>query len=330
MGNKSNDIGVSVMCITYNHVGLIRKCLDGIVMQETNFPFEVWIHDDCSTDGTIDVLKEYEAKYPNIINVIYEEENQYSQGLSFSEKMIPHQVGKYVATCEGDDYWTDPHKLQKQYDFMESHQDVTLCAHAAKEINLENGVYFKRPSDKESKYVNMEIIIQNGGGYFPTCSFFTRNTFEIIINRWGKGICGDFNKILHAGLNGKVYYMNECMAVKTVFYPGSWSSTHKNIDLMCKHIENEIESIELFNKDTNYKYDLAVKKLVQKYNYQLNCEFRGNNKLLFTDDYYREIYKTLPKNKKIRAFLLSYMKPIYVLYSKIKPILIKIKCLLNG
>ena len=113
---------VSICCITFNHARYIRACLDGFIMQKTNFSFEVLINDDCSTDGTIDILKEYSERYPNIIKPIFHDENQYSKGIRriLATFVYPKVKGKYVALCEGDDYWTDPLKLQKEVDFLES------------------------------------------------------------------------------------------------------------------------------------------------------------------------------------------------------------------
>lgn len=120
---------VSVCCITYNHAQFIRKCLDGFLMQQTDFPIEILIHDDCSTDGTTEIIREYEAKYPNLIFPLYEEENQYQQGKAGEIDFYNYRRarGKYIAYCEGDDYWTDPLKLQKQVDFMEANPECVLC-----------------------------------------------------------------------------------------------------------------------------------------------------------------------------------------------------------
>lgn len=129
----NSDVLVSICCITYNHAPYIRQCLDGFIMQKTNFKFEILIHDDASTDGTADIIREYEAKYPNILKPIYQTENQYSKGKNISATYNwPRAVGKYVAMCEGDDYWTDPLKLQKQVDFLEGHPDFSMCFHRAK------------------------------------------------------------------------------------------------------------------------------------------------------------------------------------------------------
>ena len=118
---------VTIRCITYNHEPYIRQCLEGFVMQKTNFPFEAIVHDDASTDGTAAIIREYAEKYPDIIKPIYETENQYSKhDGSLRKVMDAHMRGKYIAICEGDDYWIDPLKLQKQFDFLESHLDYGL------------------------------------------------------------------------------------------------------------------------------------------------------------------------------------------------------------
>lgn len=118
---------VSISCLVYNHENFLRECLDGFVMQKTNFRFEAIVHDDASTDRSADIIREYAEKYPDIIKPIYETENQYSKhDGSLKRVMINSLKGKYIAFCEGDDYWTDPYKLQKQVDYMESHEDVTM------------------------------------------------------------------------------------------------------------------------------------------------------------------------------------------------------------
>ena len=119
--------------MAYNHASYIRQCLDGFMMQKTNFLFEVLIHDDASTDGTQEIIREYADRYPELINPIYQIENQYSKGISpLRQILFPMAKGKYIALCEGDDYWIDPLKLQKQVDFLESHNELTFCVHRYK------------------------------------------------------------------------------------------------------------------------------------------------------------------------------------------------------
>ena len=121
---------VSICCITFKHEKYIRECLDGFIMQKTNFPFEVIVHDDASPDKTADIIREYEAKYPDIIKPIYQTENQYSQKIKpLWKHVFPRCRGKYIAICEGDDFWCDENKLQMQYDFMEANPDYIWCMH---------------------------------------------------------------------------------------------------------------------------------------------------------------------------------------------------------
>ena len=128
---------VSICCITYNHAPYIRQCLDGFVMQKTNFTFEVLVHDDASTDDTADIIREYEARYPGIIKPIYQTENQYSQGVNVNRTYnYPRAHGKYIALCEGDDYWTDPLKLQKQVDFLEANENVMMVYTGFQTVNM--------------------------------------------------------------------------------------------------------------------------------------------------------------------------------------------------
>ena len=124
---EDDKILVSVCVLSYNHVKTIKRCLNSIVNQNVNFKFEVLIHDDNSTDGTINIIREFENSYPSVIRPVYEKENQYyknnNAGRMDAVFNVPRAKGKYIAFCEGDDYWTDPQKLQIEYDYMEKHPE---------------------------------------------------------------------------------------------------------------------------------------------------------------------------------------------------------------
>ena len=135
---------VSVYCLAYNHEKYIRETLEGFMRQKTDFSYEVIVHDDASTDGTANIIREYAEKYPEIIKPIIQTENQYSKGLLIFHSFIyPHIRGKYLAVCEGDDYWCDEYKLQKQVDWMEAHPDYSLCAHNSKIIKSSFNIMIK-------------------------------------------------------------------------------------------------------------------------------------------------------------------------------------------
>lgn len=135
---------VSIRCMVYNHEPYLRQCLEGFVMQKTTFPFEAIVHDDASTDGSAAIIREYAEKYPDIIKPIYEAENQYSKSDGSIDRIMDaaiHPDAKYIALCEGDDYWIDPFKLQKQVDFLEKHSDYVLC-HSDSNILLQKSGKF--------------------------------------------------------------------------------------------------------------------------------------------------------------------------------------------
>src|SRR5690554_6550272 len=164
IANWKGDIDkpvVSICCITYNHEPYIEDALKGFLIQETDFPFEILIHDDASTDRTADIIREYEAKYPRLIKPIYQVENQYSQGVKISAKFnFPRSQGKYIALCEGDDYWIDKDKLQKQYDFLKLNQEYSLCFHSAKIINEQDNFHFRGESIENREYSGQEILAE--------------------------------------------------------------------------------------------------------------------------------------------------------------------------
>lgn len=131
--NSDCSILLCINCMAYNHETYIRKCLEGFVMQKTNFKFVAIVHDDASNDKTAEIIREYETKFPEIIRPIFERENQYSKHDGSLDTIMNAAIdftqAKYVALCDGDDYWTDPYKLQKQVDFLEGHENYSLCCH---------------------------------------------------------------------------------------------------------------------------------------------------------------------------------------------------------
>ncbi|HEY8895656.1 MAG TPA: glycosyltransferase [Niastella sp.] len=133
---------VSVCILTYNQERFIRQCLEGVMMQQTSFAFEVIIGEDCSTDNTRSIIKEYEERYPGIIKPIYHQKNVGPQRNAY-EFCWPKLTGKYIAVCEGDDYWTDPYKLQKQVDFLEKNQEFVMCFHETNTVDENNSVIRK-------------------------------------------------------------------------------------------------------------------------------------------------------------------------------------------
>lgn len=143
---------LSISCLTYMHEYFIREAIEGFLIQQTNFKIEIIIHDDASTDRTADIIREYELKYPDLFKPIYQTENQFSKKDGTIGKLLREKRrGKYIALCEGDDYWTDPLKLQKQVDFLEANPDYVICYHDVKVINEEGSVIMESKIGKENQ-----------------------------------------------------------------------------------------------------------------------------------------------------------------------------------
>lgn len=209
-----DKILVSIRCLVYNHEPYLRQCLEGFVMQKTNFRFEAIVHDDASTDGSAAIIREYAEKYPDIIKPIYETENQYSKhDGSLSRIMKEACCGKYIAMCEGDDYWIDPLKLQKQVDFMESHPDYSMCFHRARienEIN-KSDIFIHCSTIEDRDYTGDELFKT---WTVPTASMVLRHEVFNYKNVADKRILyGDIILILRCAEYGKVRGMSSEMSV---------------------------------------------------------------------------------------------------------------------
>ena len=214
MENK-DEILVSICCITYNHVSYIRQCLDGFLMQKTNFKYEIIVHDDCSTDGTADIVREYAEKHPDILVPVLQSVNQFQQGKKkiLASFVYPIARGKYLAMCEGDDYWTDPFKLQKQVDFLESHPDYSMCFHRAEILkekeNLENHLMCHDIEDREYDPNELFEVWK-----VPTASIVAKRGIIDVENKGTDRILnGDIVIVLNSAILGKIRGMSDCMSV---------------------------------------------------------------------------------------------------------------------
>lgn len=220
---------VSICCTTYNHVNYIRQCLDGFVMQKTNFFVEVLIYDDASTDGTQSIIREYEAKFPHLIKPIYQTENQYSKGVKVTLRYnYPRMRGKYIALCEGDDYWTDPYKLQKQVDFLEKHPDYVMCSHRFSKYWQESDVW-EEDADKDFKGADYDLQNLIGGKWLTQTLtvMFRRSVLDLHqYERYGMSI--DMILFYELLKQGKGYCFPEVMGVYRYHNGGVWSEVSQN------------------------------------------------------------------------------------------------------
>lgn len=318
-----NEILVSVLCLTYNHEKYIRKALEGFVAQKTNFKFEVLIHDDASTDRTADIIREYEEKYPEIIKPIYQTKNQYSKGVKIGKiYQLPRAQGKYLAWCEGDDYWIDPYKLQKQVEYMESHPDCSCCTHGFVETNHQTGESENKMSDA-SRYYSFKEVVEGGGGMFATASIVMRKDFYLKKPEFysAKGF-GDYQLIMYAAAEGNLYHIKDVMSVYNLYLPGSWTSrNYVLIDKRLNHLEDLLELFNKINAGYNYRYNNIFDSEILEVEYQIDV-IKGNYKSLRAKKY-NPIYKSKTLKGKIGMILLSYTPRVYKLIKLLKTGMIK-------
>ena len=222
----SMECKVTVICLCYNQAAYIRDALEGFAMQKTSFPFEVLVHDDASTDGTAGIVREYAERYPGIIVPVLQTENQYSKGVSISRTFLyPLVRGEYVALCEGDDFWTDPLKLQKQADALDAHPEVDICAHRALVIT-DRPEGFVAP-DLRTRVLSADEVIAGGGGYVATASLMVRREAYMKQTPMREICTMDYVLQMQASLRGGMLYLEDCMSVYRKGVPGSWSSTQR-------------------------------------------------------------------------------------------------------
>jgi len=260
---------VSIICITYNHAFNIGKCINGFLMQKTDFPFEILIHDDASTDNTADIIREYEQKYPNIIKPIYQKKNQFSAGISIiNTYIIPKVKGKYITWCEGDDYWTDESFLQDGISFLENNSlyncYVTDSIHKGTDFEI-SGIDAQK---KELTQVGHDISFDNYV-YFHTSARIYRNIPDKI-NIFKRPYIGEIFWLFVFLDIGKVYFDHKITSVYNITGTGIYSK------LSIKEKEEDVFKVcVLSTKLLNNKYYCFFWNILpkQKYHYKLKKIF---------------------------------------------------------
>lgn len=300
---------VSISCITFNHASYIRQCLDGFLMQKTNFEFEVLIHDDASSDGTEQIIREYEAEYPDIIKPLYEKENQWVKGRRGSKIFnYPRAKGKYIALCEGDDYWTDPLKLQKQVDFLEVNLDYGLVHTKAKIYNQTKNRFLKYTlGDENNTY--LDLLFKNR---ITTATVLFRKDLLLgyleeikpLTHNWKMG---DYPMWLWFAYHTKIKLLSDCTTVRRLV---SESLTNK------KNKQSQI---------TFFRSSIAIKEFfIQKYDY-LEQELEEFKKYISESKIRKgvlltsyELYKEGICDKRLLSYKISVKERVYGLLLKNK------------
>jgi len=300
---------VSVCTITYNHAPYIKDCIEGVLMQKTDFDIEFIIHDDASTDGTKEIAQQYAEKYPDLITPIYQEENQYSKGIKPMQNFVfPRAKGKYIALCEGDDYWTDPFKLQKQVDFLEAnpeyglvHTDVDI--HYIKKRRKVLGHHKKAFRNEQLSGDMYDILLCSSKTLITTCTVCFRKHLidDINLSQFSRYTLGDGPTWLHIASKSLIGYIPDVTAVHNRL-PYSATSGRSFEDSL-KHIRTGEMIVKDFNKIRPITLkplcEIEQKFLIMKLNLCFNHRPKGN--------YHRELYKKIDSKNRTPTTKIKYM-----------------------
>ena len=220
------DALVTVILPTHNHKPFIAQAIESVLMQETTFPFDILLHDDASTDGTADICRDYAKRYPDKITLIAQSVNQYTIDRRIqSHILIPKVQAKYTAILDGDDYWVDPRKLQKQIDYLEAHPDCTLCVGGADLVDVENKIVGHIAPYETSRVVDPNDMIKKGGGFTATNTIVMPTQLLKSLPKFADYVeAEDIPFQLLGALVGYAYYIADTLMAYRVAVPGSWST----------------------------------------------------------------------------------------------------------
>lgn len=291
---------VSIVCTSYNHGDYLAEAIDSFLMQKTTFDVEILIYDDASTDHSPRVIKQYENQYPTLIKPIYQTENQYSKGVRVELFNHNRANGKYIAVCEGDDYWTDPYKLQKQVDYMEAHPACSMTVHAANRVLSDKKKVLSTVRPEQGNAIfSVERVIEGGGDLVATNSMvYSKEKVTTLAPFYLNAVVGDYPLVILAALRGTVDYLDENMSAYRVGVKGSW--TERELATSMKRINHYHDMERMFdeiNEYTDFRYNDSLVKTKRGYQFSLLLE-QGKFKEAKRGDY-RKIYLELGAKQRV-------------------------------
>ena len=263
---------VSIAIVTYNHEAFIAKALDSVLMQRTNFEYEIVIGEDCSNDNTRDIVSAYKRRYPDIIQLFLNEKNlgMHENGAQVLEAC----KGEYIAMLDGDDYWTSPDKLQKQADFLDNHPECTVCFHDALIVHEDKSEEPTRYRTKQKEFSTVEdLLIDN---FIPTAAVMYRRG---LIGRvsWAEALkMGDWVIHILNALHGKIGYIDEIMSVYVVHRGGVWSTKDSKSMLL-----SIVDLFEALDKHLGARYTRIIDRIL-RWRYLILSEVYENSSDLVT------------------------------------------------
>ncbi|HTN06104.1 glycosyltransferase family 2 protein [Agriterribacter sp.] len=274
---------VSVCLITYKHELYIEQAIESILMQKVNFAWEIIIADDCSPDGTRDIILKYQKLYPELIRTVFQQENV-GPGKNYVD-LINAARGTYIAYIEGDDYWSDEYKLQKQFDFMQVHPDFSLCYHKIKWIYA-----YEAPHDADAESnaadppVSTIYDVLKKGWFIRSCSMFFVN-FRLPAG-FADLFIGDYPLHVLLADKGRIGFLNECMGIYRINDQGLSETILTSADVISlrKNVKDQIFMLKYLDRQTGFKYkNYLNSKIVDELYRLLSFTFKAS-KVVFLSE----------------------------------------------
>lgn len=313
----SNEIMMSVCCLVYNQEKYVRQMIESLVNQKTDFKYEIIINDDASTDGTADILRDYSSKYPELIIPIYQQQNQYSQKIRITNSILyPRVRGKYVCFCEGDDYWCDDNKLQKQFDAMEAHPECSICVHYVQPVNEDDTIIKLLIPNKRIPTGVVECgqyakwLLAEAECSFQLSSYCIKGD---LIHRMEVDKLPEFFRESPVGdeaiqrfcLNyGKLFFIDKIMSCYRANSIGSWNiRENKAIEKKKIHCERMQNMDRLYDSFSNGKFSEYIEQGYIKREFNFYYESCQYSKLFMKK--YKHIFHDMKLKSKIKIVILT-------------------------
>lgn len=313
------EVVVTVLCVCYNHARSLRRALESLVSQKTDFAYELLVHDDASTDGSQDIIREFQRRYPQIVRPMLEEENQYGQGRNFLGKMLAEARGSYIAYCETDDFWSDSLKLQLQVDALRTHPECSFCVHNTQGVNIRGDrlpqhfppIRVDAGAITPEEYLRHELFEDKW--MFQLSSFMSRRETmveyeEISASEFPSKYyqVGDQPLFLFCLTKGSAWYIDRDMSCYTVDSGGFMTSLGKG-GSFCERVQlGYIQGLEAFDAYSHGRFATAIQRAVLRR--QFLYDLATHNYRAISNGKYKDLNSELGSLRRLRYRFLGRLR----------------------